>query len=46
MIDENLNFEVRVTTSEISKKLNMPFFIRNKKNRKTNTNKKKRKENE
>ena len=44
-MNEDLNFEVRVTTSEISKKLNIPFFIRKKKNRKTKINKK-RKDNE
>jgi hypothetical protein len=42
-MDENLNFDVKVTISEIKKALNIPFIIKKKKNR---PRKKKGKENE
>lgn len=29
MIDENLNFEVKVSMAEISKKLNIPVIVEN-----------------
>ncbi len=32
-MNEELNFEVRVPIAEISKKLNIPFFIKRKKNK-------------
>lgn len=39
-MDEDLNFEVKVTISEIQKKLNIPFFIRKKKKKTAPKNKK------
>jgi hypothetical protein len=32
-MDENLNFDVKVTISEIKKALNIPFVIKKKKNK-------------